>query len=394
MSRVMEYTGLTWDHPRGFEPLEAAAQVLETENAGVRIHWSKQPLEGFESHPIESLAEKFDLVVIDHPCLGEVAESSCFIPVEDLFQAEEMSQWRKAAVGRSYDSYNYLGKQWALPLDAAAQVCALRPDIIGEGERPVTWEDVLSLANRYPVALSLSGPHALLSFFSICAGISGDGHWPPGDDLFEDSTCLEAYKLLDQLYKKAVKTYLDDNPISLLERMSSSDDIALCPLIYGYVNYSITGQPEALKPIAFINAPKISKDQIPGSTIGGTGIAVSVRARVTQNLLDHVRYLMSHEYQVRFSPEHGGQPSAEKAWRDQKVNERSADFYLATLETLRSAWVRPRYPGYVQFQSDGSELLRAALSDGLAAEDVVRSFKAKYLESRSMDSKEKERSHG
>ena len=394
MNGALEYTGLTWDHPRGFEPLDAAARNLVKENGGLRIQWSKQPLEGFESHPIESLAEQYDLVVIDHPCLGEVSESKCFFPMEELFPAEELSGWSKDAVGHSYESYNYQGKQWALPLDAAAQVCALRADIIGRDHGPETWSDVLLLADRYPVALSLSGPHALLTFFSICSGIAGSETRPATDDVFDDHVCVEAYGLLQKLYEKVVKAYLNENPIALLDRMSSGDDIALCPLIYGYVNYSMIDRTGERDLITFVNAPKISKSHIPGSTIGGTGIAVSRGAKITQALLDHIRYLMSPHYQIGFSPDHAGQPSFEKAWRDLKLNEQASQFYLATLDTLHNAWVRPRYPGYVQFQSDGSAMLRAALAEGLPAEETVRRLKAIYHESRSIHSKQKESSHG
>jgi len=46
-----QYCGLTWDHPRGYNALAAAAEA-----SGGLLHWDKQPLEGFESHPIGELA--------------------------------------------------------------------------------------------------------------------------------------------------------------------------------------------------------------------------------------------------------------------------------------------------------------------------------------------------
>jgi multiple sugar transport system substrate-binding protein len=47
-------------------------------------------------------------------------------------------------------SYRYGGRHWALPLDAAAQVLALRPDL--SEARPETWHDVVTMSSRAPVA--------------------------------------------------------------------------------------------------------------------------------------------------------------------------------------------------------------------------------------------------
>ena len=47
----------------------------------------------------------------------------------------------------------------------------------------------------------------------------------------------------------------------------------------------------------------------PGSTLGGTGIGVSRRCQISPALLDHLRWLMSADAQVRFIPAHDGQPS-------------------------------------------------------------------------------------
>ena len=49
----------------------------------------------------------------------------------------------------------------------------------------------------------------------------------------------------------------------------------------------------------------------------------------------------------------GGQPGNLVAWKDNKLNEASANFFRNTLRTLENAWVRPRVLGWpdVQFQS-------------------------------------------
>jgi multiple sugar transport system substrate-binding protein len=49
----------------------------------------------------------------------------------------------------------------------------------------------------------------------------------------------------------------------------------------------------------------------------------------------------------------GGQPGNLVAWKDNKLNEVSANFFRNTLRTLENAWVRPRVLGWpdAQFQS-------------------------------------------
>jgi len=171
----MRYRGLTWNHPRGYAALVAAAVQLDEARDALGIAWDRQPLEGFESHPIAQLCARYDLVVLDHPHVGEAIEQRCLQPLENLFRSDELATLSKQIIGPSYSSYAYGGKHWALPLDAATQVCAYRADLIDEAP-PRTWAEVVALSERVPVALSLAGPHAALSFWSIAAAL-GD---PPG----------------------------------------------------------------------------------------------------------------------------------------------------------------------------------------------------------------------
>ena len=70
--------------------------------------------------------------------------------------------------------------------------------------------------------------------------------------------------------------------------MAAHDDVALCPLVYGYVNYAAPAD-AAAKPLAFTDAPRVCADGAPGSTLGGTGIGISTRCRVTPALIAHLR---------------------------------------------------------------------------------------------------------
>ena len=86
----MSYHALTWDHPRGFRALTAAASEIAP-GQGVDISWDRQPLEGFESHPIADLCARYDLVVLDQQNIEHSLThrlSPCFRPARVLAWAK------------------------------------------------------------------------------------------------------------------------------------------------------------------------------------------------------------------------------------------------------------------------------------------------------------------
>lgn len=352
------YKALTWDHPRGFNALRDAGKEIAP-GQGLSISWEKQPLEGFESHPIADLCARYDLVVLDHPHVGEAVEAGCLVPLEDVFAAHELAQIGAASIGPSLSSYHYAGKHWALPLDAATQVMAYRPDLAD----PVSnWDDVLVEAEKGGVALSLAGPHAALSFLSICAAL---GEPPAVRDptlLVSEEIGAQAFELMSRLFATTERTVLALNPIGILDHMASHDDVRLVPLIYGYVNYTQQG-------VRFANAPRGAGGI--GSTLGGTGIGISTRCRITPELLTHLRWLLSPDAQRYFIPEHDGQPSRRSAWHDRAINAYWGQFYKSTAPTLEAAYVRPRHAGYIAWQGAASSFLREALVNGARSADVI-----------------------
>lgn len=366
---------LTWDHPRGFNALAAAARRDEVIAAGLDIQWEKQPLEGFESHPIADLCARYDLVVLDHPHVGEAVGGDCLQSLESVFGADVVDALAAESIGPSLSSYRYAGKHWALPLDAATQVMALRADLV-EGGVPETWAAVADLARRTgKVALSLAGPHAALSFLSIATAYGEPPAEADPDVLVSNETGSVVYDLMAELASRSPRVVSDKNPIGILGHMAASDDVVLCPLVYGYVNYSA---PDAGKPVAFANAPRRVAGGRPGSTLGGTGIGVSKRCDPSPELKAHLLWLMSRDAQINFIPAHDGQPSRREAWFDNGVNRRWNGFYRQTAETIEAAYVRPRHDGYIAFQSKASALLRDAFETNTAAASVLAQLQDLY----------------
>lgn len=351
MSRL--FKGLTWDHPRGYNALAAAAEVQKAHGSAL-VDWQKQPLEGFESHPIMELAAAHDLLVLDHPHLGEAAAYDCLLPLDQVFTKDDLERWKTQSIGPAMESYIWQEHVYALPLDVATQVSVRRPDLCPNS--PDSWQDVLTLAETGRVGLSLGGPHALLSFYSLCLSLGGV---PCQDILIDRSLGLEALAKLQALYAHLDKSLIMLNPIQLLELMSGEDRVAYIPLIYGYVTYATPGKRS--HQLAFGEAPHAGTGRR-GSVLGGTGIALTRNCVPDERLLQHLRWLMLEQTQSTFIPEHDGQPSAQAAWTAPQVNTASGRFYLDTLETASTAWVRPRFDGYIAFQNAASAILRQSLA--------------------------------
>ncbi|GIH22772.1 membrane protein [Acrocarpospora phusangensis] len=341
-------SGLTWDHPRGYGPLERLSRD------GAPVRWTRQPLHGFESEPIHDLARRHDLLVIDHPGLGAAVRHSALRPVDSLLDADELMAIRAAGVGASYDSYSLDGTQWALPIDAAAQVSVIRPDRFS-GPPPATWAEVAQTVRTTPTALCLGGPHAFLMFSAICVAAGEEPGRTP-DGYVSRDIGRAVFELMAELAGHSDRGLAGADPIGVLAAMEGDDGPAYCPLVYGYVNYQGT--------LRAGSAPAWTPDGRPGSVLGGTGVAVSAYCARPDLAARELRRLVSPRVQREVFPASGGQPAALAAWTDPGVNAAAHGFYREIASTVAAAWVRPRFDGFIGFQATASRLLREALLDG------------------------------
>ena len=349
--------GMTWSHPRGYDPLVACARIWR-KRTGVEIEWDQRSLQDFESYPVEELANRYDLIVIDHPHVGQIVAEGCLVPLDIPGREAEREALLAGTVGASYASYTFGGRQWAFPIDVATQVQAWRPDLIGA---PVaSWEAVLDLARGGAVSCPLRSPHALMSLYTLTGNLAAP---PPveGDrPLFDAAIGCEAYDRLAALAGLIDPACFDADPITVFERMAEAgSQVACIPLIYGYVSYAVAGfRPQR---IAFADIPVAGSNGPLGSALGGTGIAVSARSRHGTEAVDFAYWIAGPEAQAGPYAQAGGQPGHADAWASPAVNAPVADFYRATRATLEGAWVRPRHDGAMAFQSRASERLRQGL---------------------------------
>ncbi|WP_176082890.1 extracellular solute-binding protein [Martelella sp. HB161492] len=369
--------GMTWSHPRGYDPMVATAKQW-AQKTGVLIRWDKRSLQDFESFPVEELARRYDLIVIDHPHVGQVTAEGCLQPLDVTGRETERQALAQGSVGASYDSYHFDGRQWAFPIDAAAQVMALSPAFAGD--TPADFDAVLALAREGRVLLPLRPPHSLMTFFTLAAN-SGFACRNDGPGLFVDPTGGEAaFERLSELARLVPEDNFSHDPIAVLEEMARADSPFLAsPYIYGYVSYAVPGF--RARPIAFTDMPGIAGNGSRGSALGGTGIAVSAFSNNPEAALDYAYFVASGDVQKDGFAKAGGQPGHAAAWEDDAVNAATGQFYRKTRQTLEKAYLRPRHDGYMGFQARASAIINDGLTQKRAAGAVMTRLNAAYEES-------------
>ena len=104
--------GMSWDHPRGFDPMVATSEEYSKKNPHIKIEWEKRPLQAFADRPIELMAHDYDMIVIDHPHVGEASSKELLFPIDTTTKFNnELEESLQNSVGLSHESYNFNGKQ-------------------------------------------------------------------------------------------------------------------------------------------------------------------------------------------------------------------------------------------------------------------------------------------
>jgi len=378
MVERIKLRGMTWDHSRGFDPMVATSMAYMDSHPGVEITWEKRSLQAFADRPIGEMAAAYDLMVIDHPHVGEVADSGQLLALDMPDRAAEMAELAAHSVGASHPSYNFGGHQWALAIDAATPVASFRADLLAAA--PTRWDEVMDLAQAGRVACPLIPINALMTFMGLARNMDVP--------LAEDPSALiapdfggEVLGLMTELVAHIDARCLTLDPIGVAEWMGRSADApAYSPFGYGYTNYSRPGY--CRFPLTYANAPGIGKNGPRGTVIGGTGIAVSAQCKAPDIAVDYAFWIAGAECQAELYFSAGGQPGHAAAWDSDSCNAASDNFFRNTRATLDSAWLRPRYDGYMGFQDRGGDIIHAHLRGEADATTTLNTLQAAYRESR------------
>ena len=170
------------------------------------------------------------------------------------------------------------------------------------------------------------------------------------------------------------------NPIAIAELMTSTDDYWYCPFAYGYSNYSRKGYAKFL--LIYTDLVLFETGTHLKSTIGGTGLAVSSLTNNKEWAIQFASWVASPEIQSDLYVQHGGQPGHRSAWVSEDVNRSSNNYFINTLDTLDSAYLRPRYNGYLYFQDHAGIPLQKYLLQGGRPNKVLEEMNKLYRNSK------------
>lgn len=336
----------------------ATAQRFEELHPGMEIVWETRSLQSFADEPLEKLALRYDLLVIDHPSSGRAAQSGVLLPLDEVIPPAFLREQAENSVGSSYSSYVYGGHLWALPIDAAAPVSLCRPDLLKQ--KPQTWDDLMELASSGRAVMPGLAIDSLMNFFMLCVAL-GEEPFTANGEIVTASIGEQAMQLLRELLLLCPPECLQANPIAIWDLLANSDRAAYCPFAYGYSNYSRPGYGghivEAGELLTF-------RGQALRSTLGGAGLAISASCRNVDAAALYAQYVAGQSCQRTLYFDAGGQPGHRAAWLDPEVNRRSSGFFERTLPVLDRAYVRPRFPGYLDFQQKAAESLHRYLTLG------------------------------
>jgi multiple sugar transport system substrate-binding protein len=350
---MVELRGVTWDHVRGYGGLRAAADAYRAERPDVQVSWETRSLQAFADQPVEQL-ERYDLIVLDHPSIGEAVARGALAPFEDVAADVDGGA---TSVGRSSESYVWDGRRWALPVDAAAQVAAYRPDLLEQANVsvPATWDDVGALAHALGEHdMTIAMPAIPVDVICAFLGISGAPF--EGDRVVDRDAGRRALSILHDVLDVAHPMSLGSNPPAVFAHMAANDDVAYCPLAFGYVTFARSAADG--RELRFGPGPEWS------GTLGGAGLAVSSASAYVDEAIAFARFACSADVQRGPYVDGGGQPGHRAAWTDPSVDAAANGFFSSTLPALDRAYLRPRFDGFLSFQDAAGELIHGFVRNG------------------------------
>ncbi|MEM7061460.1 MAG: hypothetical protein AAF557_28105 [Pseudomonadota bacterium] len=361
---------MTWNHPRGYLGLEKASKYY-AQSHKVSIRWDRRSLQSFADAPIEELAASYDLVVLDHPHVGLISESNCLLPLPE--PPADIS------IGGSLESYFWNGQLWAFPIDAACQVAVKCSDL-----KPVElpdWEAVLDGSYDAPLLTPLLPVDAFDMMMTLIAGL-GEEILPHSPNAFcSDRNGLLALRVLKSLYKSGPAEAVGWSPIDVLEILSTSDDFAYCPCLFGYINYARRGFRDHV--VQYCDLPSFRGYKLKRGILGGAGIGVSSKSAHPETAIAFAQWVASEPVQSGLLLDNEGQPGHRHSWLKMKDDPRFSGFLGGAFDTMENAWTRPRNTWFLGFVDAVCEIFPAFFTQDRSEADFLRDINALYVKHKS-----------
>jgi multiple sugar transport system substrate-binding protein len=350
---------LAWDHPRATRPLAACAAAWLAAT-GEPVEITTRSLAAFGDEPPAD--DACDLVLIDHPHIGDAADRGAILPLDPLLDPATLDRLAADSVGESHDCYRYHNQQWAVAIDASCQALATSPVRVSADTPLGSWRDVTRFAETRPslVAVPLTPAHAISAVLSLCAA---HGDTPGAELLAEPGTLAWACRTLATLATLGPHDAFSWEPPAALAALAAGS-VGVIALTYAYVGYDVVWH----------DAPRAEPDRPPGSILGGVGASVLAAAEDPPNAARFAAWMGSAAVQRDIILVCGGQPASATAWRAAT----SDAMFAAITDTISHSRVRPADAWWPAFQNAAGHLTRDRLAERDDPDTLARDLQDLY----------------
>jgi multiple sugar transport system substrate-binding protein len=374
--------GRTWASKRGHGGLAASAAAYEQIHPNVRVEWEQL---GFDElfydsrRQFESGSVDFDLMMLDHPWVGEYAVNGWLVDMEALLTSEQRRDLEADADRSSLKAYRYEGRLWSLPTDGACQILAFRPDLVGMAvdQLPGDWDSFLALGeslheppDRCAYTHQFGGPNHFLTLLGIAAALGDNPYTEPSRGIDRDAG-TRGLDILRRVWELSIESQVE-SPDKLEHRtfplMMAEDRAAMCPGVFAYITY-YGGEGE--RQLGIADMPVMPETGKRTSLLGGMGLAIASASPQRDAAWEYATFVMSREVQGGVFVENGGQPGRVSALTSGYANDACAGFGPVLAAALDDCYVRPTPPGWHRAERAGGDVVSRFLSGEIAAQETL-----------------------
>ena len=257
------------------------------------------------------------------------------------------------SVGPSWQSYWYGSGLWALPIDAATQVASYRPDLLRalSPAVPDTFDDVLELGERARkagkyIVVPACPTDAISLFFTLSANL---GYPIPeeGEHFVDDSVGAEVLDRLHALIATGPSPLCGVESDPGLRFHDQRIRRSLLSVRFWLLQLLESGQYGAIE-VHECSGGRPAR-MCRARCWGERELQSASSVHIHSEAIAYAKWLVSPEHQRGTYFREGGQPASLAAWTDSSVNAMADGFFSGTLQTLQTAYLRPRFDGFVRF---------------------------------------------
>ncbi|MCJ8331811.1 MAG: hypothetical protein HRT89_24145 [Lentisphaeria bacterium] len=320
-------SGITWDHRRGWGPLEMVQNSHNQSGASLSIDWMFQEQDQFGMIPVNEISEQCDIFFIHQSQIGQAASDGLILSIDDTYDHY---------VGQAFASCHWNEKLWALPVDMSCHVSACKDH---ESISRMNWDELLNIASPSQMGIALAGVNCLEVLFSLL--VTGGNFLLLGQEFPLSGKVVDTLDLLKALKSEAHPDSINWYTRDVLDALSVGT-IKFSPMVFGSIEYEING-------IVYDDIPSYTGKKPHGVCSRVYAVAVSAHSKNQDEAIAFAKTMSSAAIQANEWLANGGQPASRNAWFK---NMRKFSLFKNTLFTMDESFCRPTHNQWLDCQYD------------------------------------------